>query len=202
MNEQTDECTNLPEPAWLGADIFCHCLASPDNNTKSICLRCSPDLRSWGSEGHVSLSPPTPPGMGRGPHGHRGLSAARPVGSASRSVSEVAATQRPAMGAASAWARAGRSGELAVDAKTLELGCGIHAGILQPGFWSWDGRISPSDDKPPFSPGSVMKIRLARCPSSGLPGARGASAAATVGVACSRAVVLARMATRARVAAW
>ncbi|EDM11311.1 sema domain, seven thrombospondin repeats (type 1 and type 1-like), transmembrane domain (TM) and short cytoplasmic domain, (semaphorin) 5B (predicted), isoform CRA_c [Rattus norvegicus] len=159
MNEQTDECTNLPEPAWLGADIFCHCLASPDNNTKSICLRCSPDLRSWGSEGHVSLSPPTPPGMGRGPHGHRGLSAARPVGSASRSVSEVAATQRPAMGAASAWARAGRSG-------------------------------------------SVMKIRLARCPSSGLPGARGASAAATVGVACSRAVVLARMATRARVAAW
>lgn len=134
MNEQTDECTNLPEPAWLGADIFCHCLASPDNNTKSICLRCSPDLRSWGSEGHVSLSPPpTPPGMGRGPHGHRGLSAARPVGSASRSVSEVAATRRLATGAASAWARAGRSGELAVDAEILEPGCGIH-----PGFSSLD----------------------------------------------------------------
>jgi hypothetical protein len=91
----------------------------------------------------VSLSPPTPPGMGRGPHGHRGLSAARPVGSASRSVSEVAATRRPAMGAAFAWARAGRSGELPVVAEMLELGCGIHLGILRPGFWSWDSSISP-----------------------------------------------------------
>lgn len=75
----------------------------------------------------MSLSPPTPPGMGRGPHGHRGHSAARPVGSASRSVSEVAVTQRPATGAASAWARAGRSGELAVAAERQGWG------ILQPG---------------------------------------------------------------------
>jgi hypothetical protein len=47
-----------------------------------------------------------------------------------------------------------------------------------------------------------MKIHLAQCPSSGLPGVPGASAATTVEAACSRDAVLARMATRARVAAW
>lgn len=72
---------------------------------------------------------------------------------------------------------------------SLDSGPGMAASLLRMTF-------------PPFSPGSVMKTRLARCPSSGLPGAPGASAAATVEAACSRAVVLARMATRARVVAW
>lgn len=60
----------------------------------------------------MSLSPRAPPGTGRGPRGRRGPCAARPVGLDSRSASEVAATLLRATGAASAWARAGRSGEL------------------------------------------------------------------------------------------
>lgn len=57
--------------------------------------------------------------MGRGPRGPRGPCAARPVGSDSRSASEVAATLLPATGAASAWARAGRSGEQACGQRVL-----------------------------------------------------------------------------------
>ena len=60
----------------------------------------------------LSLSPPAPPGTGRGHPGRLGPCAAPPVGSDSRSASEAAATPRRATGAASAWARAGRSGEL------------------------------------------------------------------------------------------
>lgn len=60
----------------------------------------------------MSLSPPAPPGTGRGHRGHRGPYAAPLVGLDSRSASEVAATLLRATGAASAWARAGRNGEL------------------------------------------------------------------------------------------
>lgn len=64
-----------------------------------------------GLRGSSVSVPSDPPGMGRGPRGRRGPCAARPAALDSRSASEVAATLLPATVAASAWARAGRSGE-------------------------------------------------------------------------------------------
>lgn len=55
---------------------------------------------------------------------------------------------------------------------------------------------------PSYPSGSVTKTRLARCLSSGHPGAPGISAAATVGAACNRGVGPVRTATPALAAAW
>lgn len=86
-------------------------MARPDNNTKLIYA----DVIRWarlGLRGSLSLPPLAPPGTGHGHRGRLGPCAAPPVGSDSRSASGAAATLRRATGAASAWARVGRSGEL------------------------------------------------------------------------------------------